>query len=508
MEITFLGQAGLSIQTEFGSVLCDPWFNPAFFASWFPFPRNDGIDPQAIGSPTYLYISHLHQDHFDPQFLREHVSKEATVLLPDYPLPYLEDELRRIGFRDFVHTSNGVPVELGGLRIAIVALTTPSDGPIGDSGLVVDDGKTRIFNQNDSHPANLEGLAALGPFHGHFLQFSGGIWFPMVYNFPPRMKATLGRRKRANQQARAHRYAQEVGATHVFPSSGPACFLDDDLFSMNDFDRDPTNIFCDQSVFLEYMAALGDRRGRLIVPGSVITLEGDRCSVRHPTGNGRVDGMFTDKRGYLSTYRRDKMPLIEAVKATWPRGRLDVLPALQEWFEPLLDMAELTSAGVNGRVLLDCGDERVVVDFIDRRVYRWDGQACRYRFWVDRSLVESCILDGTEDWVNGLFLSCRFAAERDGPYNEFVYNFFKCLSPERMAYAEGCLAEQQASPEEVWRFDGYEIQRRCPHLKADLTRFGQVDGGVLTCTMHGWQFDLDTGRCLTADDRKLQVKRA
>jgi nitrite reductase/ring-hydroxylating ferredoxin subunit len=26
--------------------------------------------------------------------------------------------------------------------------------------------------------------------------------------------------------------------------------------------------------------------------------------------------------------------------------------------------------------------------------------------------------------------------------------------------------------------------------------------------MHGWQFDLETGRCLTADDRSLQVRRA
>ena len=37
------------------------------------------------------------------------------------------------------------------------------------------------------------------------------------------------------------------------------------------------------------------------------------------------------------------------------------------------------------------------------------------------------------------------------------------------------------------------IQRRCPHLKADLERFGEVDNGILTCTLHGWQFELATG---------------
>jgi UDP-MurNAc hydroxylase len=28
------------------------------------------------------------------------------------------------------------------------------------------------------------------------------------------------------------------------------------------------------------------------------------------------------------------------------------------------------------------------------------------------------------------------------------------------------------------------------------------------CTLHGWKFDLETGRCLTAEDRRLRVRRA
>ena len=52
------------------------------------------------------------------------------------------------------------------------------------------------------------------------------------------------------------------------------------------------------------------------------------------------------------------------------------------------------------------------------------------------------------------------------------------------------------------------MERYCPHRRADLAIFGEVDGGVLTCALHGWQFDLETGRCLTADDRRLRVRRA
>ena len=82
MRLTFLGHAGWLVQTRYGSVLCDPWFTPAYFGSWFPFPRNDGLDPRALGEVDFLYVSHLHRDHFDPEWLARNVSKQARVLLP------------------------------------------------------------------------------------------------------------------------------------------------------------------------------------------------------------------------------------------------------------------------------------------------------------------------------------------------------------------------------------------------------------------------------------------
>src|SRR5829696_259487 len=109
VRITFLGHVGMFVETRGGSVLCDPWFTPAYFGSWFPFPRNDRLERAAFSRPDYLYLSHLHRDHFDPAFLAG-VDKHAPVLLPDFEVTYLEDELRELGFTDFVKTSNGTPV--------------------------------------------------------------------------------------------------------------------------------------------------------------------------------------------------------------------------------------------------------------------------------------------------------------------------------------------------------------------------------------------------------------
>lgn len=104
MQITSIGHAGFHIQTAAGSILCDPWVNPTYFSSWIPFPDNSELDWKALGDCDYLYVSHLHRDHFDEKNLRENVNKDATVLLPDYPVPDLKRELEKLGFHTFVET--------------------------------------------------------------------------------------------------------------------------------------------------------------------------------------------------------------------------------------------------------------------------------------------------------------------------------------------------------------------------------------------------------------------
>src|ERR1700761_6322468 len=62
MRVTGLGHAGVLIESAHGRIVTDPWVNPAYYASWFPFPDNSadaGLDWDAIATADYLYISHL-----------------------------------------------------------------------------------------------------------------------------------------------------------------------------------------------------------------------------------------------------------------------------------------------------------------------------------------------------------------------------------------------------------------------------------------------------------------
>jgi UDP-MurNAc hydroxylase len=498
MQITCLGHAGLHIETSCGTILCDPWKNPAYFGAWFVFPDNSGLDWHRYGKADFLYVSHLHRDHFDPDLLSEHVSRQATVLLPDFPVDDLRHELERLGFTRFVVLPSGQVVEYRGLRLMAQALVSPADGPLGDSALAVDDGSAVILNQNDARPADLEPLQSFGPYDVHLLQYSGAIWWPWTYELPAAAKRRFGAAKRANGLDRALRYVTAIGARHVVPFAGPACFLDDELFALNDLTQDPASTFPDQTVFLDYLTDHGIETGQLLTPGATLAVDRQHSEVSWPASAEQAMEPFTDKERYLRRYAAKTQDFRAAANRGWPARRTDVAAELKAWFEPLLELAGHIRAGVGGPVLLRAGEDcLVVIDFPAGHVRPFAGESCRYELTIPRPLIEHLIATRQTDWVNSLFLSMRFRARRIGPYNEYLYTFFKCLASDRLMYAEGWYATQHCDEDDIELGD-WIIQRRCPHLRADLVRFGQTNGTTLTCTMHGWQFDLPTGHCLTA----------
>jgi UDP-MurNAc hydroxylase len=500
----------MRIDTPAGSILCDPWVNPAYFASWFPFPDNSQLDWEALGRTDYLYVSHLHRDHFDAAHLARYVSKKATVLLPEYPTSELEDQLRALGFTSFLKTTSGEVATLdGGLNVMIQALTSPTDGPIGDSSLWVEYGGVRLLNQNDARPTELSEFAKLGHVHAHLLQFSGAIWYPMVYELPSAAKTAFGKQKRDRQFDRTVRYIDDLRASWVFPIAGPPCFLDDELWQFNDIHGDEGNIFPDQQVFLDHYAELGYRNGVLLLPGTVAEVSQTDCHVEHPVPDVRE--FFARKEEHLRRYQERQRPVIAAAKATWRHPEVDVLDGMKRRIEPLLEESEFMARGIGGPVRFDLVDsegstvESILVDFVERDVRPAADEKVRYRFRTERVLIEHLLAIDEVDWVNSLFLSCRFSAARIGQYNEFVYAFFKCLSEERLQYAEGWYSEQKPDAEDI-KLGDWVVQRRCPHLKADLTRFAKIEDGVLTCQMHGWKFDLASGRCLTSVGHEIRAR--
>lgn len=514
MKATSIGHAGILVETGSRTIVCDPWFIPAFWASWFVFPRNDQLPNDVMAKlecPDYLYISHQHGDHLDEAWLANHIDKTTPVLLPDFATRELERQLNRLGFTNFIRTRNGEMTDLGdGLRVAIHVETAIADGPGGDSALVVEDGTSRLVNQNDCRTGDLAELLQHGPVDMHWLQFSGAIWYPMVYDQPREELMALARSKVESQFARSIRYVDALGARVVVPSAGPPCFLDDDLFSINMIDGDELSIFPDQTEFIARLARHGNNNAVMNIPGTTISVSPNDIDVHHCMSDDDVQRPFVHKREYLLQYKADWAKWLTDTKASWPVTNTNLVSELQAWWEPLLAMAPSLRNSIGGNCLIQTAEEEILIDFHNGKISAYNNEPIKFRMDIGRPLLEGVVKQKAVDWSNSLFLSCRFTAWRDGSYNEYLYNFFKSLSVERMRRAESEVVRKNGAPDEVSNeieLGDYVMQRYCPHRKADLSEFGVIEGDHVLCTLHGWKFLLSDGTCLNADDHKLSVRK-
>jgi UDP-MurNAc hydroxylase len=187
-----------------------------------------------------------------------------------------------------------------------------------------------------------------------------------------------------------------------------------------------------------------------------------------------------------------------------------LIATLQAWWGPLLAMAPLLRTAVGGGCVVNTDDLSIYIDFAGGAVVPFEGQPHKYRFTIARPLLEAVVASKAVDWSNSLFLSCRFSAWREGEYNEYLYNFFKSLSVERMRRAEQEVVRKNAPDTDVSdeiELGDYVMQRKCPHRQADLSEFGVIEGDYVVCTLHGWKFDVRDGKCKNAENKPLRIRK-
>jgi UDP-MurNAc hydroxylase len=76
----------------------DPWFvDGEYYGSWCHYPKLN-IDIELINSCNFIYISHIHPDHFSRKSL-ELVNKNIPVLILNYTSKFLKFNIEKLGFR-------------------------------------------------------------------------------------------------------------------------------------------------------------------------------------------------------------------------------------------------------------------------------------------------------------------------------------------------------------------------------------------------------------------------
>ena len=100
IEITYYYSACVGIRTPDVSILCDPWFSEGIYdGAWYQLPRLD--DPlETLGAYDAIYVSHIHPDHYDPEFLRIYLDRhpQTELWIADFEENFLERKMRSEGF--------------------------------------------------------------------------------------------------------------------------------------------------------------------------------------------------------------------------------------------------------------------------------------------------------------------------------------------------------------------------------------------------------------------------
>lgn len=209
MKIHYLQSASVIIEANSVKVLCDPWLvDGEYYGSWNHYPPYN-FDSQKFDDIDFIYISHIHPDHFSFLTL-EKLNKNIPILIHEFQTPFLKNNILRLGFEVLelphntrTHLKRGVYINIlaaddcnpeicnkfFGCGIFKHDENTTGSVQI-DSISVIDDGSFTVVNVNDSPIALtkmvveklkqnyakidflLVGYAGAGPFPQCFPDFS------------------------------------------------------------------------------------------------------------------------------------------------------------------------------------------------------------------------------------------------------------------------------------------------------------------------------------------------
>jgi UDP-MurNAc hydroxylase len=239
MKFTILSHAGLLVEHAGTRLVCDPWLlGSCYWRSWWNFPEPD---PALIADlrADYIYLTHLHWDHFHGPSLRRLFGPATRVLVPRVLTRRMVEDLRYLGFHSITEIPHGGRMVLG----EGFALRSYQFGLGVDSAVVVSAGGVNLFNCNDAKFFGLPLRQILRDTPRiDFILRSHSNAAPIPYcveNYERLLPQKLAQTDAADQFARC---ALHVGARYAIPFASNHCFLHRETLRFNHTATTPEDV--------------------------------------------------------------------------------------------------------------------------------------------------------------------------------------------------------------------------------------------------------------------------
>lgn len=229
MQLTYLAHASLLVEEDGVRLVTDPWLDgPTYLGAWwhFPAPAARGAD---LAGVDWVYLTHEHVDHFHEPTLAC-LPRSTPILIGRFMTSRFRDRLRALGFADVRELPHGEEVALSP-SLHVTSYQYRAD----DTALVVRGRDGTVLDLNDSLTRD-RSLAQILDRHPRIdllaASFANAEAYPIVYDFDdPAERVDWDDASRFDGFLEKVR---QIAPAAFAPFASMFCFLDEELFALND----------------------------------------------------------------------------------------------------------------------------------------------------------------------------------------------------------------------------------------------------------------------------------
>ena len=168
MEITHYCNSFISAKVGNTKIACDPWVGKGSQNSWLSSPiYENGSNILNTLDPNFIYISHLHCDHFDPNILSKFKKKNIKIIIKKFSDNRLKNQISKLGFKNVLEATQWKKIKLNNdITISIIPQISSNTRELPEqinydldtSILIQSNYSKEIFFNNVDNPLSLKDL--------------------------------------------------------------------------------------------------------------------------------------------------------------------------------------------------------------------------------------------------------------------------------------------------------------------------------------------------------------
>ncbi len=158
MKVTFISNAACLYESQGFRLLADPWLSESCFdGSWWHDPPLTKTTSTSYLDVDALYISHIHQDHCDPETLK-HYRRDIPIITLKDKYSFCLKHLEKMGFTNVLGMYDRQPLDFDSVKLTMFAPFTSHPfhasecelGNVVDSALLIEADGQSVLNCNDN----------------------------------------------------------------------------------------------------------------------------------------------------------------------------------------------------------------------------------------------------------------------------------------------------------------------------------------------------------------------